>query len=118
MDKVGEKKMSEVEKMYRNSGVEKHKKAMLDIETGKDVLTLDSFYPEFTAEKQLRIMELLVRKGMLLFTFSTQGNYKVSGFCRGSSYCSDIKEAFANYINNLWQSLTEEERKQIRGILE
>lgn len=113
--------MSEIEKMYENAGIKTCKRRQGF--TLKDCTDRDckecGYYdmPLFTAKKQLRIMELLVKKGMLLFTFSTKGNYKVSGFCRGSNYCSDINEAFANYINNIWQSLTEEERNSIKEIL-
>lgn len=120
--------MSEIEKMYENAGVKSFKTCEFCTQKHIDCLKENisnitcglssDMYPPFTAEKQLRIMELLVRKGMLLFTFSTKGNYKVSGFCRGSNYCSDINEAFANYINTIWQDLTEEEKQQVKGILE
>jgi len=103
--------MSEIEKMMQNANVKKYWNST-------PYGGIEEYYPPFTAEKQLKIMELLVKKGMLLFTFSTQKNYKVSGFCRGSDYCSDINEALANYINNLWQDLTEEEKQQVKGILE
>ena len=115
--------MTEIDKMYENAGI---KGEWRDCRTkngkiyeGKNPKNrnIRLCKPRFTAEKQLEIMELFVRKGMLLFTFSTKGNYKVSGFYKGSDYCSDIKEAFANYINNLWQHLTDQEKEEIRSIL-
>lgn len=97
--------MNEVEKMYRNSGIAKYKKTMLDIETGKNVLTLDSFYPDFTAEKQLEIVKQIL--------FSTWWmNLKRLQFSE------KFNEGLAQMINDLWQDLTEEERKQIKNILE
>lgn len=101
--------MSEIEKMYRNSGIKKRKKTMLDAETGKDVLTLDSFYPEFTAEKQLSLM-------ICLINFETQVvinkelNQKITR--------EDIQEVLAKITNNIWQGLTEKEKQQVREILD
>lgn len=57
---------------------------------------------------------------MLLFTNSRdyKGTYKVTGFYKGGDYCSNIGEALASCIFNNWQDLSEEERKQIKEILE
>ena len=36
----------------------------------------------------------------------------------GSAFGENLENALARYINKVWQSLTEEERKQIKEILE
>ena len=117
--------MNEVEKMYRNSGVEKHKKAMLDIETGKNVLTLDSFYPEFTAEKQLELYKYLCKPFLITtryyfdeFSITAENTFEWKTITKISATGKTYEECIAKLVNNLWQSLTKEERKQIRGILE
>lgn len=96
--------MNEVEKMYRNSSIEKHKKTMQDIETGKDVLTLDSFYPEFTAEKQLELIKWMIK---------TNHRYFIQDII-----ADDFSETLAGVFNLYWQDLTDAERTQIKEILE
>ena len=115
--------MNEVEKMYRNSGIEKHKKTMLDIETGKNVLTLDSFYPEFTAEKQLELIKWLGSiKDYIVEIDKFKGVYYVG--CREAGSNNKhwgshnlFEEALAELINDLWQDLTEVEHTQIKEVL-
>lgn len=120
--------MNEVEKMYRNSGIEKHKKTMLDIETGKDVLTLDSFYPKFTAEKQLAIIKLISKQGQLIienwesdnrgFNLTFRANSNLRYITMDCITRKTVEEALAQIVNDLWQDLTDAERKQIKEILE
>lgn len=119
--------MNEVDKMYRNSGIEKHKKIMLDIETGKDVLTLDSFYPEFTAEKQLELIKWLGELDMLEIMRTTRedkawiinSEYGMSGnVYKHTSRMKSFEETLAGLINSLWQDLTDVDKAQIKNILE
>ena len=99
--------MSEIEKMYSNSGI---KKIELDYPDN-----FEPFYPEFTAEKQLELIKWLAKRPLTIdnvddeFEFST--GYKLSDF-------GSFEESLAEIINNLWQDLTVEEKQQIKEILE
>lgn len=105
--------MNEVEKMYRNSGI---KKIELDYPDN-----FEPFYPEFTAEKQLGIIKWLLESYDIGFSqlgqridTSLDGVNCISGLGSGDTF----EESLAQAINDLWQDLTEEERKQIKEILE
>jgi hypothetical protein len=99
--------MSEIEKMYETCGIYPDCKAR---ECGLDYCANSSgcgyaVYPDFTAEKQLEIVKQIL--------FSTWWmNLKRLQFSE------KFDEGLAQMINELWQDLTEEERKQIKNILE
>ena len=64
------------------------------------------FYPPFTAEKQIELTRKLWELRPNIYpNFDLLVNYSYG-------------EMIANFVNSLWQSLTEEERKQIKDILE
>lgn len=90
--------MNEVEKMYRNCNIKKYR--LLDRDN-----KLKWVYPPFTAEKQLELIKWLIVHS---FHICLEDELIVSAF----------EDSLANLINNLWQYLTEEERKQIKNILE
>jgi hypothetical protein len=99
--------MSEISKLYENAGFE--------VEMG---------YPPFTAEKQLELIKWLGKNknGFGLFNDGTEG---LSCHCdfhwewfRKDFYAEDFDNALAGLINSLWQDLTEEEKQQVKGILE
>lgn len=99
--------MSEISKLYENVGFE--------VEMG---------YPPFTAKKQLRLTTFIgLRYGFQMlknesfdYMIATGIYVKFEHEYKGYSYSYD--EAIANLVNNLWQDLTEKERKQIKEILE
>ena len=107
--------MSEVEKMYKNAGVEKEvipcpakyygynctRNNWDDEDCSCDI----ECYPPFTAEKQIELIKKISPSYPL--------NYHIKCF-QGYSF----EEGLAKCINNLWQSLTEEEKQQVKGILE
>lgn len=105
--------MNEVEKMYENANIKKKKTHFQGFE--------DWFweYPPFTAEKQLSLIKWIAEyKEECRITYEKE--YK---WCTQidwqSSFCYDnFPASLANLINSLWQDLTEEERKQIKNILE
>lgn len=87
--------MSEIEKMYENVNI------TLIEETEDGACCLNPFTPE----KQLKILE---------FIFKKYKNYLMLILSNGE----DIKtEYLAKIMNSLWQSLTEEEKQQIKEIL-
>lgn len=117
--------MSEIEKMYENVGIEKEvirgcyeyytENGGIDIYTINDCKNKDcntckadksiKRYPPFTTEKQLEIVKMIL--------FSTWWlNLKRLQFSE------KFDEGLAQMINELWQSLTSEEKQQVKGILE
>jgi len=94
--------MSEIEKMYRN--VLGYVCNMPDVDCFHECEKCDS-YIRFTAEKQLEIVKMIL--------FSTWWmNLKRLQFSE------KFDEGLAQMINELWQSLIQEEKQQVKGILE
>ena len=99
--------MNEITKLYENAGIYPDCKAR---ECGLDYCANSSgcgyaVYPDFTAEKQLEIVKQLL--------FSTWWmNLKRLQFLE------KFDEGLAQMINELWQDLTEEEKQQVKEILE
>lgn len=116
--------MSEIEKMYRTAKVvpshhycndcKYDMSAECPIRCPDDV----AVYPSFTAEKQLELIKWLVRKGLLQINYSSHQCYQFNSFRVGGDYKSNLSEALASHCNNLMQDLTEEEKQQVKGILE
>lgn len=134
--------MSEIEKMYENAGIKPTKNwqsclnCELKTETrydewGEPYLTCNrlempekcpdakEYYPPFTVEKQIELIKWLI---LNYSTEITKGRYTNYFMSTGRSYKAsgndDLIICMANLINNLWQDLTEEERKQLKEILE
>lgn len=105
--------MSEITKLYKNAGV----KYLMYV--------VDSFPPveypqiDFNEKKQLELIKFILGKGVY---YDTDKNCQEIWF----HYTDDIEnasykpfdEAIAEFINILWQDLTEEEKQQVKGILE
>ena len=95
--------MSEIEKMYENAGFETEIVPCYSLNC--EYFEVNKGYPPFTAEKQLEIVKMIL--------FSTWWlNLKRLQFSE------KFDEGLAQMINELWQSLTEEEKQQVKGILE
>lgn len=91
--------MSEIEKMMQNANVKKHWDST-------PYGGVEEYYPPFTAEKQLEITRKLWEFRPNIYpNFDLLVNHSYG-------------EMIATFVNNRWQSLTEEERKQIKEILE
>ena len=112
--------MSEIIKLYENAGVEKKVIPCPAKYYGYDC-TRNNWddedcscdiegYPPFTAEKQLKILCLIVNSKHSV-TFHDQV------FSGDKLTLEKIQEDLAWAINRIWQDLTEEERGAIRGIL-
>jgi hypothetical protein len=99
--------MSEVEKMYENANV---KKDWNSTPYGG----IEEYYPPFTAEKQL---ELIKKLGNINIDIDN-GCYMSSEILEVEAHCDTFEETLAEFVNNLWQDLTEAERKQIKEMLE
>lgn len=128
--------MSEIEKLYENAGVKKapdfdncypdvvkcrhceHYK-VIDEFTGR---CLNEVYPEFTAEKQLELIKwlaitraILIKQNRIFVGFET-GNPKDLKCAEDLDL--NFEETLAGLINSLWQNLREQEKLQIKRILE
>ena len=114
--------MSEVTKLYENAGIEPKKCSEcdnnMDCGFGKDC------YPPFTAEKQLELVKLCFEKYRLLGKTRVTGercviyNLRFPDDYPDYTDCATWEEVIAGLINKLWQSLTEDEHRQIKEILE
>ena len=103
--------MSEIEKLMQNAGVEKNWKPL-------PYGDIEEVYPEFTAEKQLELIKLLTQQCDLTIShfgkwefiyFDGQESTQITG--------KDFTETFAKLINAYWKNLTEEEKAEIKEIL-
>lgn len=95
--------MSEIEKMYENAGFETEIVPCYSLNC--EYFEVNKGYPPFTTEKQLKIVKMIL--------FSTWWlNLKRLQFSE------KFDEGLAQMINELWQDLTEEEKQQVKGILE
>lgn len=110
--------MSEIEKLYENAGINKIGiKRCSGIKQGicqhncNECESFDYKYPPFTAEKQLEILCFIVNNKHSV-TFHDQ-------VFRGDKLTLEkIQENLAWAINRIWQDLSEEEKQQVKGILE
>ena len=96
--------MNEIEKMYENAGFETEIVPCYSLNC--EYFEVNKGYPPFTAEKQIE----LTRK---LWEFRPN-IYPNFDLLVNHSY----GEMIATFVNNLWQDLTEEEKQQVKGILE
>lgn len=120
--------MNEVEKMYENAGIKKEVIPCPAKYYGYDC-TRNNWddedcscdiegYPPFTAEKQIELIKWLMKYDEI-HGDCNDDEYGFSTLNYSGKYKKDFEESLASVINNeLWQDLTEEERKQIKEILE
>lgn len=121
----------EIIKLYENAGIEKncypkmlkchhceHYKVIGEYTGGCS----NEVYPPFTAEKQLELIKWLSTKELKIRTnkqpyavyIGVLGDDNTCFYgCEGLSFQKTLSEL----INNLWQSLTDTEKEQIREIL-
>jgi len=114
--------MNEVEKMYRNAHV--YPKVYRDItkETFEDKKfnMVDMCKEAFTAEKQIEICKFLlkVEHSISYYFYENRYGFVIDDKQDDCIEAEKFETALAMIVNDLWQDLTEEERKQIKGILE
>lgn len=94
--------MNEIEKMYENCGIE-IPTARLKDDNG-EIFTR----PSFTPEKQLEIVKFLLNHSNYWF--------HISDDCY-TYYYSNLEITLANIINEVWQDLADQEKEEIRRIL-
>ena len=76
-------------------------------------------YPPFTAEKQLELIKWLIQEVDNLQLWHFGGKEETFDFDLGkiNAKGATFEETLAKLINNLWQSLTDTEKEQIKEIL-
>ncbi|MBO5928379.1 MAG: hypothetical protein J6Q32_05980 [Clostridia bacterium] len=126
--------MSEITKLYEKAGIKQERMCEWTCKGSKYCSTscehyesTQLYYPPFTAEKQLELIKWLCTEDddFISIIAIDYGRWKInynfedlkSEEVKGRSDLN-FENALANLINNLWQSLTEEEKQQVKGILE
>lgn len=138
---------TEIEKMFENAGVKPRYKKRTECKDGYTVghpcekgiacincnrSVFEDVMPPFTAEKQLELIKWLAHKdydkdALLIningsnYTYFSlginscdDGNGLYEDYCFGSG---QFDEALAGVVNLIWQDLTDQEKEEIRGIL-
>ena len=121
--------MTEIEKMFENANIKQDRMCewtCKDSETCnlncKHYGSMQLYYPPFTAEKQLELIKWLSTKELKIRTnkqpyaiyIGILGNDNTCFFgCEGLYF----EQTLAEVINNLWQDLTDQEKEEIRNIL-
>ena len=105
--------MSEIEKMMQNAGVKKYWNST-------PYGGVEEYYPPFTAEKQLLLIDFLSKYEITIIKESNTPYYMIYTYDKvGSVKANNIGELISKYINMfIWQDLTEEQKQQVKGILE
>lgn len=125
--------MTEIEKMFENANAYKilcncEFKNLYDyrIEYGSDVCDYTEskikepckvckkakqkikYYPDFTAEKQLKLIEWFISNSWWL---------NLKSLDKKLDFSLDFDEKLAKLVNRLWESFDDQEKEEIRGIL-
>lgn len=107
--------MSEIEKMYKLAQIANE---------GYDAWDMKDIYPPFTAEKQLELIKIFAKRELTInntdyeFSFSISDGDEFAYTYITKKYFNSFENALANLTNTLWQDLTEEEKQQVKEILE
>lgn len=111
--------MNEVEKMYRNAHVYPRVYGDITKDTFENKVfnMADMCNEAFTAEKQIEIVKFLLHKGVYYDTDGDAYWFHYTDEIENATY-RPFEEAISEFINVFWQSLTSEEKQQIKNILE
>lgn len=115
--------MSEITKLYENAGVKPDHYHCEGCEYDYEDICPDdcpnsqAIYPPFTAEKQIEILKLILKKRRILDVgyIIEQEKYDCMHYKR---VFDSFEEALCADVNYHWQDLTAEENQQVKGILE
>ena len=114
--------MTEISKMFKNANIKKIHKYQREIDNGDPRFTgighSDSYivYPDFTAEKQLKIVKFILHKGVYYDADGDTYWFHYTDEIENATY-RPFEEAIAEFINAIWQDLTDREKGEIRRIL-
>lgn len=93
--------MTEIEKLFDNAGIEKDWKPL-------PYGDIEEYYPKFTTDKQLKIIEWFISNPWWL---------NLKSLDKTLDFSLDFDEKLAKLVNRLWESFDEEEKEEIRRIL-
>lgn len=137
--------MSEIEKMYENCNIKPKQEGHCDWDSNCPYPRLkcndecpywkdedEAKYPPFNAEKQILLLQLLARiesadyfqfffyeiKQEWVFRLNMLTELSCESAYIYESRNKNFDECIAGLINIIWQDLTEEEKQQVKGILE
>ena len=119
--------MNEVEKMYKNAHVYPRVYGDITKETFENKVfnMTDMCNEAFTAEKQLELYKYLCKPFLITtryyfdeFSMTAENTFEWKTMTKVSVTGKTYEECIAKLVNDLWQDLTEEERTQIKEILE
>lgn len=91
-----------------------------DVITFGDDFDIELDYPPFTAEKQLELIKWLAFERRVSIKFINAKWYLYTaemGISTSAKY-ETFEQLLAEFICNMWKDLTEEQREEIRGILQ
>lgn len=102
-----------IQKLYEIAGVDS---------VGFNTYTLKDEYPPFIAEKQLELIKWLLRQG---HRFSVQYSYYDNKYGLIWYECADVEclntdftQTLAGFIYELWQDLSDDQKQEIKRILQ
>lgn len=115
--------MTEIEKLFENAGI--NKRCCANIIKLDDCICSPSDcrnynYPDFTAEKQIKLIKWLIRnKRLFIRKADYSSNYYMDvTYNRGNGVDNPkFESCLASLINDIWQDLTDKEKEETRGIL-
>ena len=116
--------MNEVEKMYENANIKQDRMCEWTCRGSEYCSTncehyesTQLYYPPFTAEKQLELIKWLALRDTFDMMAWQNGECHIE-HDKYNANENSLENCLARLFNDLWQDLTEEERKQIKEILE
>ncbi len=116
--------MNEIEKMYENAGILKEclspcyiNKTWRKIHDCPNCDNREN-YPPFTAENQLELIKWLgIRDEFNFYQNKVTKDWIFYDHEKDATHYN-FELGLASWVNYLWQDLTEEEKQQVKGILE
>lgn len=116
--------MIEIEKLYENAGIKKKRMCEWTCRGNEFCSTncehyesTKEFYPPFTTEKQIELIKWLAYKFSFFAIEYNFQEWSISNGLISGYYKKSLEESISGYINSLWQSLTDQEKEEIRNIL-
>ena len=123
--------MTEIEKMFENVGFKKREIENCtyknstpcghSCDDGEDCpyLEIKIDYPPFTAKKQTELIKFLLDKYCdIRIRKNLEGAYYITSFNDISCFSEDFEETLASFTNTHLQDLTDQEKEEIRSILD
>ena len=100
--------MTEISKMYENAGIKKCNR-MLPCPFGNQCEDCEfNWFPDFTTDKQLKIIEWFISNRLWL---------NLKSLDKKLDFSLDFGEKLAKLVNRLWESFDNQEKEEIRRIL-